>query len=224
MERFAWLAVAVLVSASAPADVVVWDFPRLGSCHEGLAFSDGTTGVLVWGGGREIRLTVGRADLWDHRGGYPWLATQSYTNIVSLVRTGRADELRALFKKETPAGEPRNPYMMPLGRVVVALKGGATLSRGELDPKTGVGRLVLSNGKTVEIAMGARSHLFMMRFDAGVDWQAEVRHCMEFPVAKKSLEERSVKPAEKWANDASRGFLWRLPNDVPVSLVAGRST
>ena len=33
-----------------------------------LEFADGKTGVLVWGGGDTINLTVGRADLWDHRG------------------------------------------------------------------------------------------------------------------------------------------------------------
>ena len=31
--------------------VVEWEFPREGGCHEGLAFADGVTGVLVWGGG-----------------------------------------------------------------------------------------------------------------------------------------------------------------------------
>ena len=37
---------------------VEWDFPRMGSCHEGIAFGDGKTGVLVWGGGDEILLAT----------------------------------------------------------------------------------------------------------------------------------------------------------------------
>ena len=112
------LAAAALTVRAAPVE---WEFPREGGCHEGLAFSDGVTGILVWGGGDTINLTVGRADLWDHRGGYPWLPSQSYTNIVALVQAGRKDELLGLFKKETPKGEPRNPYMLPLGRVEVKL-------------------------------------------------------------------------------------------------------
>ena len=72
---------ALLAASSLAAAPVEWEFPRLGSCHEGMAFSDGVTGVLVWGGGDEIRLTVGRADLWDHRGGYEWTSAQSYTKI-----------------------------------------------------------------------------------------------------------------------------------------------
>ena len=63
------LAIAAMAALGSFAETVTWDFPRTGSCHEGLAFGDGRTGVLVWGGGNEIRLTVGRADLWDHRGG-----------------------------------------------------------------------------------------------------------------------------------------------------------
>ena len=114
---------------------VEWDFPRMGSCHEGIAFGDGKTGVLVWGGGDEIRLTVGRSDLWDHRGGYSWTPEQNYTNIVAAVHSGDKDRLYGLFKKETPKGQPRNPYMLPLGRVVIKVPG-KTLKRGTLDSST----------------------------------------------------------------------------------------
>ena len=119
---------ALAVALQLTAAPVEWEFPRLGSCHEGMAFSDGVTGVLVWGGGDEIRLTVGRADLWDHRGGYEWTSAQSYTNIVAAVESGDTERLMALFKKETPKGQPRNPYMLPLGRVVLKIPG-ATLTR-----------------------------------------------------------------------------------------------
>ena len=111
MNRFlATLAFFGVLSSFAGAEAagrILWDFPRLGNCHEGLAFADGVTGVLVWGGGDELRLTVGRADLWDHRGGYPWTDAQSYTNIVALWRAGEKERLLSLFRKETPAGEPR---------------------------------------------------------------------------------------------------------------------
>ena len=144
-KSFFALACATLtfVTIGAPVE---WTFPRTGCCHEGIPFSDGVTGVLVWGGGDTINLTVGRADLWDHRGGYPWTDEQSYTNIVAAVESGDTKRLLGLFRKETPKGEPCNPYMLPLGRVVVKLQGGATLARGELDPFTGFGKLILSDG------------------------------------------------------------------------------
>ena len=210
-----WVLLTVLtVATGAVAEKVEWDFPRLGSCHEGMAFSDGVTGVLVWGGGDTMNLTVGRADLWDHRGGYSWLKSQSYTNIVSLVQAGKKDELLSLFKKETPKGEPRNPYMLPLGRVVIRLQGGATLTHGELDPFTGLGKIVLSDGKVLELAMSKASRAFAMKVDPSIRYDVAVRHCLEFPEAKKQLESVGVKPATMRAD----GFDWELPADRPVSL------
>ena len=210
------------VSAAAFADVVKWDFPRLGCCHEGLAFSDGVTGVLVWGGEDEIRLTVGRGDLWDHRGGYPWLPSQNYANIVSLVREGRKDELVGLFRNEPPAnwGGRYNPYMLPLGRVVIMVPG-AVLDSGELDPKTGLGVLsFMRDGQLmdVELAMGRESHAFALRFPAGVEYEVRTVSSMEYPTVAKKLSPRGFKGPGKWAGDNCAGFDWNLPSDPSVSL------
>ena len=161
------MTLAVTVGIAAPVE---WDFPRTASCHEGLAFSDGRTGVLVWGGGDEIRLTVGRADLWDHRGGYPWTAEQNYSNIVAAVESGDGNRLLSLFRKDTPAGEPRNPYMLPFGRVTVKVPG-KTLRRGTLDPYTGVGELEFAEGGRVRIAMAKEDGgVFAMKFDGATGW------------------------------------------------------
>ena len=201
--------------------MVEWTFPRLGTCHEGLAFSDGITGVLVWGGGNEIRLTVGRADLWDHRGGYPWLESQSYTNIVALVRAGRTDDLMALFRQtDIPAnwGGRFNPYILPLGRVIVKLKGNATLAHGELDPFTGLGKLHLSDGAVIEIAMGKASHAFVLRFPESVGCDVEAFSAMDFPTAERMLSPRGFAKPEVWSGFCCAGFDWKLPVDPSVTL------
>ena len=220
-KSFFALACATLtfVTIGAPVE---WTFPRTGCCHEGIPFSDGVTGVLVWGGGDTINLTVGRADLWDHRGGYPWTDEQSYTNIVAAVESGDTKRLLGLFRKETPKGEPCNPYMLPLGRVVVKLQGGATLARGELDPFTGFGKLILSDGKAIELAMSKKSRAFAMRAVGGdVPYGVSVRHCMEFPSAKEALEAVGFEKAKPWADadvEGPAGFVWKLPADQQVAL------
>ena len=190
-----------------------WDFPRLGNCHEGMAFADGVTGVLVWGGGDELRLTVGRADLWDHRGGYPWTDAQSYTNIVALWRAGEKDRLLSLFRKETPAGEPRNPYMLPLGRVVVKMPG-AELKRGALDPRTGLGTLTLADGRTVELAMSKASRTFAVRFPDGLAHSVVAVPSMDQPLARQALAPLGFAAPVLRAD----GFDWSLPADPSVSL------
>ena len=224
MVRKAVVGLALVAAVSASAETVKWDFPRTGNCHEGLPFSDGVTGVLVWGGDDTINLTVGRADLWDHRGGYTWLASQNYTNILALVQAEKKDELFGLFKKVTPKGQPRNPYMLPLGRVVVKLGDGATLKRGELDPFTGLGKLFLSDGKVIELAMSKKSRAFAMRFPEGVAYELRSVPSTDFPVYEQSLKpigfEKAVVIDGKAPNCG--GFRWRLPADEPAWLTWGR--
>ena len=207
-----------LFAFTAVAEPVVWEFPRTASCHEGLAFSDGVTGVLVWGGGDTINLTVGRGDLWDHRGGYDWTPVQSYTNIVDAVLSGDTNRLVSLFRKETPKGEPRNPYMLPLGRVVVKLPGEAALKRGELDPFTGLGKLELSDGKVIGLAMSKTHRAFAMDLSSVADFSAETVHCMEHAVARQALEPVGFKPARKRDGRERGGFTWEIPADRSVSL------
>ena len=201
---------------------VEWDFPRMGSCHEGIAFGDGKTGVLVWGGGDEIRLTVGRSDLWDHRGGYSWTPEQSYTNIVAAVHSGDKDRLYGLFKKETPKGEPRNPYMLPLGRVVIKVPG-KTLKRGTLDPFTGLGSLEFAEGGAVGLAMSKMvGGTFAMAFPKDVAFEAKTIPATDFPVYERQLKPIGFEKASVFdvidGDGSCGGMRWNLPADPSVWL------
>ena len=212
---------ALLLAAALPCAAVnvEWEFPRTGSCHEGMAFADGVTGVLVWGGGDTINLTVGRADLWDHRGGYDWLDSQSYTNIVSLVRAGKKDELVGLFRNDPPPnwGGRYNPYMLPLGRVVVKVAG-RTLKRGSLDPFTGLGEIEFAEGGKVAIAMSKKSRAFSMKFPEGVGYEVKSVPATEFKVwdvlKNRGFEKALVVNGEPVPNGG--WFFWRLPADKAV--------
>lgn len=224
MNTFRTLLLSLALPSAACAATVEWDFPRTGSCHEGLAFGDGRTGVLVWGGGNEIRLTVGRADLWDHRGGYPWTDEQSYTNIVAAQQSGDVARLHALFKKDTPPGEPRNPYMLPLGRVVVTIKEPWTLESGSLDTATGIGSLRLKNGRrglAVPMAMGKGSRVFALKIsDGSVPFEVKTVPATEFPVFEQKLKPLGFEKARviDGAVPDAGGFKWNLPADEPVWL------
>ena len=225
------VAAAVMLASSVWAEVVEWEFPRLGNCHEGMAFADGVTGVLVWGGGDELRLTVGRADLWDHRGGYSWTDAQNYTNIVSLWRTGQKEQLLGLFRNNPPAnwGGRYNPYMLPFGRVVVKLPG-RTLKRGELDPKTGLGKIELAEGGTVELAMSSKLQRFALRFPDALAYELHSVPSTDFPVYERVLQPRGFQKAvviDGTVSPECGGFHWKLPQDEAAWLTwrrQGRET
>lgn len=216
------LPLVCLAVSAAVAAPVEWDFPRDGNCHEGLAFADGVTGTLVWGGGDTVKITVGRADLWDHRGGYPWTPEQSYSNIVASVRSGDRDRLCALFKNVTPPGEPRNPFLVSLGRITVKLPG-ATLVAGTLDPKTGLGTLDYARGgrtNRAEIAMAKSPRAFAMKFPDGEDFTVDTLPAIEMPAVKAKLKPIGYGPVERIAprKRIEGGFRWKLPADPAVTL------
>lgn len=211
---------AVCAATVGFAESVVWKFPLTNGCHEGLPFSDARTGVLVWGGGDELRLTVGRADLWDHRGGCAWRPEWSYSNIVALVRKGDKQGLNDLFKVTPPPGQPRNPQMLPLGRVVLRLPG-AHLRTGALDPMTGLGELVLDyKGRTcrVDLAMGKKSWAFAMKLPSGLVPEVKTVPSMDHPSVRNALAPIGIEPPRTWSGPQAGGFVWRLPADEPVSL------
>ena len=199
-----------------------WLFPMGDATpHEGMAFADGVTGVLAWGGGDTLKLTVSRADLWDHRGGYVWLESQSYTNITDAILKGDKERLLGLFKKETPPGEPRNPFMLPLGRVEVKIPG-ATLKRGTLDVKTGLGVIAFDLGGksfSAEFAMSKASRTFAVKIPDGVNYDVKTIHCLKFPAVEKRLKNLRYGPAK--CTDS--GFTWELPADESVSLAFAKN-
>ena len=47
-----------------------WEFP-LPRTHTGLLQANGTLGTMIWGEKNILRITLGRVDFWDHRGGCP---------------------------------------------------------------------------------------------------------------------------------------------------------
>lgn len=211
------VALIALVASGFAHAAVEWDFPRLGNCHEGMAFSDGVTGVLAWGGGDTLNLTVGRADLWDHRGGYPWSDGQSYTNIVDAIRAKDEKRLNAIFEPPRVTGVPRNPYVLPLGRIVVTIPG-AELKHGELDPFTGTAWIDFVLGgeiKRMNLAMAKiGGGVFAVKLPDGVDYSVEAKCAMEMPDVRKALQPVGFKDAEMH----NGGFTWRLPADKSVTV------
>ncbi|HHX39690.1 MAG TPA: hypothetical protein GX715_06980 [Armatimonadetes bacterium] len=114
-----------------------WEFP-LPRTHTGVLLGNGTLGALVWGTGSELRITLGRADHWDHRGGMPWTEKTSYRAIRDCLERGDEPRLRALFEQiEEREGEPRRPTVLPVGRVDLHLGEGATLQSATLEMERG---------------------------------------------------------------------------------------
>jgi hypothetical protein len=155
------------VSKSLPA-TLEWRFP-LPRTHTGILQGNGTTGLMIWGEGQTLRITIGRADFWDHRGGMPWTPRQNYRDIRRLLEANDEPGLRALFQTATQdrPGQPARPSVIPLGRLEVDLGAGALLTRGELQVRDGL--------VTICYRRGTKEHRLRMELS-----MTEQAGCLEF--------------------------------------------
>src|SRR5262249_35024243 len=110
-----------------------WPFPS-SDCHMGIPLANGTFGALLWAGDGSVRITVNRADYWDHRGGVHLGREATYANLRLWLAEGNEAKLREVFEGRAPAtgDTPPRPTRLPMGRVDLALPVRARIRMGGL--------------------------------------------------------------------------------------------
>jgi hypothetical protein len=114
--------------------------------HSGVPLSNGTFGALLWAEGRRLRMTVNRADYWDHRGGLSFGEDATYANLKQWLEEGDEARLREVFEgrgQATP-GVPPQPTRLPMGRVDLLLPVDWSVASAGLHLSTGEAELELS--------------------------------------------------------------------------------
>jgi hypothetical protein len=131
-----------------------WYFP-LPRTHTGLLLGNGTLGAMIWGEGSVLRVTLGRADLWDHRGGIHWNERMSFANIRVALEAGDEKGLWELFSPPPQQdGAPRFPTILPLGRFELDFGPGSCLEEGELELGEGAVTIRLTkDGQSHEVRL-----------------------------------------------------------------------
>lgn len=91
--------------------------------HAGIPLSNATFGALVGSEGRNIRITINRADYWDHRGGLEFGPDATYANLRGWLEEGNEERLREVFegKPDPDSGTPPRPTRLPMGRIDLQL-------------------------------------------------------------------------------------------------------
>jgi alpha-L-fucosidase 2 len=115
-----------------------FDFPAT-EVHAGIPLSNGTLGALLWGEGRTLRITVNRADYWDHRGGLSFSDEANYANLRRWLQNGDEAKLREVFegRRDVGSSTPPHPTRLPMGRVDLELPVDWSLEGGGLHLGTG---------------------------------------------------------------------------------------
>lgn len=198
-----------------------WHFP-LPRTHTGMLLGNGSLGALVWGEGNILRITFGRADFWDHRGGLPWKPEINYRHIRTLLEEKRSEELLSLFEGgERRPGQPRQPSVLPLGRIEVELQPGDELLRGAVHVKSGevtVDVRTRSRGEyTLLLGLSMSQPLFNLRFPGQVKPRS-IRTVAAWEYVGAYLESISFPPPEGFSEGGVAGFVQAAPADPSACL------
>lgn len=152
------LAPMVLLALAQPSPASIFDRPApISRWDEGLPLGNGLVGVLVWGDGRTLRLSLDRADLWDTR--LPEVFAEegwTYANMVRLKEATDHKEHQRLF--DMAYDTIPYPTKLPAGRIEVTLPEGCNVSRFAYTPGTRRAR-VSGEGWEARVDVDARRPL-----------------------------------------------------------------
>jgi alpha-L-fucosidase 2 len=198
---------------------LAWQFP-LPTCHHGVPLGNGRMGVLIWGEGNTLRLTLSRPDFWDHRGGMRWTAEMSFARIRELLTSQDDKSLRRVFENAGSTTRPVRPSILPVGRIEVTLQ--APLQSATLDMRSGVATVVLKDGRALDIELSAHEPVVLLR-SAEREWPTALRTAADLCGDRNarfnsSWNERGFAPPEHFNRNGASGFAQPLPADLALAV------
>lgn len=186
--------------------------------QQGAPLGNGALGALLWGGKQTLNMSLGRADLWDHRGGMFWTEQQNFKAIRSALERGDEEEIKRLFARKNidPKILLPRPTLLPLGRVRFTLDSSCELLRNEILFDTGEVRVYYSTPEGEKflsfccdmecthgfVCEGLTSSIQVELIPAGL-----------LPGGKEALEARLFVPPETGSCPGQQAFLQKMPAD-----------
>ncbi len=130
------------------APIKTWD--------EAIPLGNGTMGVLLWGEGSTLRLSLDRGDLWDERPAKRHVEVRdrfNWATMQQLIASNRMDEFNRIFDSNYDYDGP--PTKLPAGRVEITLDPAQTVEAFELNLATAEGIARFQNGKELRAFVNA---------------------------------------------------------------------
>lgn len=222
--RLAWLLVVALpAGAFAQPKPLTWHFP-IRRPHAGVLLGNGTQGLMVWGEGRTLKITIGRAGFWDHRGGNEFAARTTYADVKRLLQAGDEEGIKAAFAvpEKTTASNLGHPQQLGGGRLEITLPDGWTLQRAVLDLATGTvnvfGQNSLGKQEKWVLRQAVNDELAWLEVPAALRGKTSQRLVPSWEHVRGQLEKVGVKAPEAFEAGTTRGFVQELPEDDPLAI------
>lgn len=216
----------LLLTGQNTEKVLRWDFP-LPRTHTGVLMGNGIQGLMVWGIGQQLNITVGRAGFWDHRGGNDFSARTNYPEVKRLLQQGDEAGLRKAFDiDDNKDYVVHRPHQVGGGRVEILLPVGWVLSHANLNLHTG--RLVIhsthSSGKKDSLLLwqSAYTEHAFLEFPATLSKASGFSLVPSWNHTKETLEKIGVAVPfiQEGSIQAGKAFEQSLPEDLSLGIGA----
>jgi alpha-L-fucosidase 2 len=122
---------------------------------EAAPIGNGLLGALLWGGGRDLKVSLDRGDLWDRR--VPESLHRddwTYAELRRLVAEGDHAEMVRRF--DAPYRDSPYPTKLPVGRLKLRLDAGCAIERFEVDLRDAVTRVTFDGGSVTALMCATR--------------------------------------------------------------------
>jgi hypothetical protein len=175
---------------------------------------------MVWGEGSELKITIGRADFWDHRGGMPWTEKQNYKDIRRCLDEGDAKGIKNIFacSTENIPGQPSRPSVLPVGRLDLAMDKSFVLKRGKIDLDSGSAEIICAKGceeHKIKIHLSMEDQSFAMEFP---EEAISLKPVPAWEYQGEYLSEISFEPPLMLDKDGLKGWVQKLPADPALCI------
>ena len=198
---------------------IIRNFP-LKTIQSGAVLGNGWTGILLWGENNQLNITIGCANLWDHRGGMEWTPAQNYRNVRAALETGDENRIKTIFAPVSD-GPVKCPSLIPVGRLVLTLPGNASLTRFELYLQSGLTRIFYTIGQEEKFLdfyadMTMHDVLSCSGLDSGCS--LKLIPSWELYSGKNTLSELGFEPPQYRTLKHGAGFIQPMPADPSFSV------
>lgn len=205
---------------------LTWTFP-LPRTHTGVLQGNARLGAMIWGGENVLRITLGRADFWDHRGGTPFTDAMSYRNIRRMLEAGDEAGIRAAFRPTAHAdGQPERPTLLPIGRFELVFAESLTLAKATLDLVEGDVTVSLvdraGSQRTLRIDLAMEQPLLAIDLAEFPDVAIRFVPAWDYPRVREQLGRVGFGPPRMIEMGQARGFSISTPADGAACLLTRR--
>ncbi len=190
-----------------------WDFP-LPRTHTGILQGNGTMGLMIWGQASTLRITIGRADFWDHRGGLEWTESMNYRDIRAALEADDEAGIKKLFDvPEHGDGLPRRPSVLPIGRLDLEFGADVKLESGTLNLDDASVEIRMSGGESLRIDLSMTDHVALVQSDLAFT----VKEAPSWEFMSDYFKSVSIDPPRK-LDGALHGWVQELPDDPALCM------